>query len=99
MVAPKKIPIEDIICRIEECIKHLPKRDVEEICQECAITLRRERPPNRNIKGTNITKDERRVVRYLINKDTIVILKYDKCGATIIMDKPDYVEKMKYHLN
>ena len=92
-IAPKKILVEDIICSIEESIKHLPENDAEEVCQNCALTLRRAKPPK-----PNITNEEYRALKELRKNDQIVILKEDKGGATVILNKEDYVAKMKTHL-
>ena len=93
-IAPKKISIEDIICSIKESIKHLPENEAEEVRQNCARTLRRAKLPK-----PNITNEEYKALKELRKNDQIVILKADKGGATIILNKEDYVNKMKSHLD
>ena len=49
VIAPKNILVEDIICSLEESIKHLPENEAEEVRRNCALTLRRAKPPKPNI--------------------------------------------------
>ena len=93
-IAPKKISVEDIIYNIEESIRDLPENEAEEVRQYCVVTLRRAKPPK-----PNITKEESKALRELKKNDHIVILKADKGGATVILNKEDYIKKMKSHLD
>ena len=54
--------------------------------QNCAHTLRRAKPPK-----PNITNEEYRALKELRKNDQIVILKVDKGGATVILNKEEYV--------
>ena len=57
--------------------------------------MRKARPPRSNLdKKEQITR-----VKYLCNNDKIVVLKEDKGGAIIVMDKEDYILKMNEHIN
>lgn len=48
---------------------------------------------------SNLSKEEQRSFKSLWNNDKIVVLKADKGGATVILDKEDYVCKMNEHLS
>ena len=73
---------------------HLPENEAEEVRQDCAVTLRRAKPPK-----PNISREESKSLRELKKNDHIVILKADKGGATVILNKEDYIAKMKSHLD
>ena len=62
--------------------------------QNYSLTLRRAKPPK-----PNITNEEYMALKELKKNDQIVILKVDKGGATVILNKEDYVAKMKTHLD
>ena len=55
--------------------------------------MRKAKPPKRNI-----TKEEESALRNLRANENIVILKADKGGATVILDRADYNIKMLEHL-
>jgi hypothetical protein len=93
-IAPRKIPFEDILCSIENSIKNLPDYAKEEIRQDCSVILRRVKPPK-----NNITKEESLALKSLNNNKNLVFLKADKGGATVVMNKENYIEKMLDHLN
>jgi hypothetical protein len=93
-IAPRKIPIEDILCSIENSIKNLPDNAKEEIRQDCSVILRRVKPPK-----NNITKEESLALKSLNNNKNLVVLKADKGGAIVVMNKENYIEKMLDHLN
>ena len=94
VIAPKNILVEDIICSLEESIKHLPENEAGEVRQKCARTLRRDKPPK-----PNISNEEYGALKELKKNDQIVILKEDEGGAMVMLNKEDYVEKMKAHLD
>ena len=93
-VAHTKIPINDIICNIENTVSRLPKDTAELIRQESAAMLRRSKPPRSNISLT-----EMKALKELRQRDDIQILKADKGNSTVIMDKQVYIEKMNCLLN
>ena len=62
--------------------------------QNYARTLRRAKPPK-----PNITNEEYKALKELRKNDQIVILKADKGGAMVILNKEDYVTKMQAHLD
>ena len=90
---PNKIPINDIICINEFGIKDLPDNVKEVIRKDCVIVLRKAKPPKRNI-----SKDEFLALKDLKDNLDIVILKADKGGEIIILDKSDYTNKTIDHL-
>lgn len=47
---------------------------------------------------SNLRKEEQIAFKSLRNNDEIVVLKADKGGAAVILDKEDYVSKMNEHL-
>ncbi|BHF63131.1 Bone morphoproteintic protein 1 [Sparganum proliferum] len=65
----------------------IPK-DARADIRSCASGLLRQRKRHRNL-----TVDEEKGLRSLKTDDTIVVVPADKRGATVIMDKVDYVQK------
>lgn len=92
-LAPNKIPNEEIVCNLEDEIKTLKDEDKDLVRQECAVILRKAKPPRRNLN-----LEQLKALKGLGNNKDIVILKADKGGATVIMNYEDYVNKMKDHL-
>ena len=84
------IPVEDNSCSIKDSIKNIPENEAEEVRQNCAPTLRRAKPPK-----PNITNEEYKALKELRKKDQIIILKADKGGAMVILNKEDYVTRWK----
>ena len=62
--------------------------------QNYSLTLRRAKPPK-----PNITNEEYMALKELRKNDQIFILKDDKGGAMVILNKEYYVPKMKSHLD
>lgn len=93
-ISPRTIPKEDILCNIEYRIKDLPDNIKEIVRQDCSIIIRRARPPKRNI-----SKQEYLALKTLNQNPNIVILKADKGGVIVIMNKKDYDKNMLDHLN
>lgn len=93
-VSPKDIPFESIICNIKDGTQGLSLDDKEVLRQECSLIMMKAKPP----KG-NLNKEGQVALRSLRNNDKIVVLKADKGGETIILDKDDYIHKMKENLN
>jgi hypothetical protein len=92
-IAPKTVPIENIICSVEDSIKNLSDEDKNAIRQDCALVLKKAKPPK-----SNISKMEHEAIKNLRNNENIVILKADKGGATVVMNRIDYNTKMIEHL-
>ena len=85
-LAPNKIPNEEIICSLEDGIRTLKDEDKELIRQECAVILRKAKPPRRNLN-----LEQLKAIKSLRNNNDIVILKADKGDAIVIMNYEDYV--------
>ena len=85
-IAPKRIPIDSIICNIENAIQTLPEDAKEEVRQDCAVILRKSKPPKDNLSG-----GEQLAISNLRNNEDIVVLKADKGGATVLLNSKDYV--------
>ena len=47
----------------------------------------------------NLTKEERRALRFFMTRTDIVIRKADKGSATVIMSREDYINKVRRHLD
>ena len=92
-LAPKNIPIDDIICNIEYGIRDLP-HNFEVTRKDCAIILMNSTPPKRNIRKVEFIS-----LQVQRNNPYIVIIKADKGGAIIILDKSNYVNKMIDHVS
>jgi hypothetical protein len=92
-LAPKTISVDSIIRSIEDSIQLLINEEKESIRQDCAVILRRAKPPI-----NNIGRDEFLALKNLKDNTNLVILKADKGGATVIMNSEDYKTKMIEHL-
>eukprot|EP00253_Pinus_taeda_P032352 PITA_32352 len=92
-VAPKNLPIEKMICSIEDGINNLPVDEKEALRQEFSLIMRKAKTPK-----SNLSKEEQKAFKSLWSNDKIVVLKADKGGAAVILDKDDYVRKMNDHL-
>jgi hypothetical protein len=60
VVSPSSIPVDNLICCIEDNIKTLADEDKEPIRQDCAVILRKSKPPR-----SNISREERLALRNL----------------------------------
>lgn len=93
-LAPKKIPINDIICNIKYGIRDFPDNVKEAIRKDCAIVLKKAKPPKRKLNRVEFL-----ALIVLRENPNIIILKVDKGGAVVILDKSDYVNKIIDHLS
>lgn len=93
-LTPKNLPIEKMICNIEDGISNLTVEDKEALRQEISLIMRKAKTPKRNL-----SKEEQKAFNSLRSNDKVVVLKADKGGAVVILDKEDYVCKMTDHLN
>jgi hypothetical protein len=89
-IALETVPLENIVCSIEDGIKNLSDEDKDSIRQDCALILKNAKPPK-----NNIIKNEHEAIKNLRNNKNIMILKADKGGATVVMNRMDYNTKMK----
>ena len=92
-VTLKNIPVENIICSIGDGINNLSLKDKETLRQEFSLIMRKSKTPKSNLR-----KEELLALKALRNNDKILVLNTDKGGATVILDKEDYVCKMNEHL-
>lgn len=93
-VTPKNLPFENMICNIEDGINNLPLEDKEALRQECCLIMIKAKAPK-----SNLNKAEQKAFKSLRNNEKIVVLKADKGGAAVILDKEDYTFKMNEHLS
>ena len=94
--APRKIPIEEIITNVEDCLykNQILKEDSEVIRQDISSLLRRSKPPK-----SNLSRDESRALSKLRKNEDITVLKADKGNATVILDTDEYIQKMSILLS
>ena len=93
-LAPRSIPVDDIICDMKYRIRDLPDNIKDTIMQDCAVVLRKAKPPRKNLNN-----EEFSALKSLNQNEDIVVLKVDKGGATVILNKDDYHKKMLDHLH
>lgn len=93
-VSPKNIPFKSIICNIENGTQGLSSNDRELLRQECSLALLKSKRPR-----SNLDKEGREALKSIRNNDKIVVLKADKGGATMVLNKEDYIHKMNEHLS
>ena len=64
----------------------MPENISEEIRQECAVIIKRAKPPKLNISRSELT-----ALRELKINRNIKIVKVEKGNSTVLMDSKDYV--------
>ncbi|XP_026329083.1 uncharacterized protein LOC113237052 [Hyposmocoma kahamanoa] len=89
---PTRIPIEKVICGVEEAIvcNRVPASDAETLRQDVAIAWRHAHLPPKNMSTQELMG-----VKELRADTTIIVLKADKGNATVIMDAEEYDRKIK----
>jgi len=92
-ISPTSVPIDNIICCMEDIIQHLADEDKKLIRQDCSVILCKAKPPK-----SNLSKEECTSLKDLRNDENLVILRVDKGGTTILMNLNDYNRKMNEHL-
>jgi hypothetical protein len=92
-LASKTILVDSMICSIEDGIQLLTKENKENIRQDCAMILRRAKPPM-----NKIGRDEFLALKNLKDSTNLVILKENKGGTIVIMNSEEYKTKMFEHL-
>ena len=93
-IAPRHIPVEDIVYSIEDTIKYLPDDIKDEIRQDLATSLRHAKPLKINLRKHILI-----ALKNIRKNDSIVVLKVDKGGAIVILGRQDYENKMLKHLS
>ena len=93
-VAPRRIPKEEIVQKLEPKLYHLPSEEASNIRVQVTEVLRQTQLPK-----SNLTKEEKDAVRNLRADKSIHILKADKGNATVILDRGVYNDKILALLN
>ena len=89
-VAPKAVPVVDIIAAVECTANELPEETALEFRVEVKKCLQNAKKPR-----SNLSKEQREALKKLKEDESIVILPADKGNATVIMNKEDYEKKME----
>lgn len=89
-MAPKSVPVENIILNIKAGIRDLSQEVAEEIRQESARILRQTKPPK-----CNLPEWEKKALRDLGADDNIIFLPADKGSATVLMNALDYQQNIQ----
>nr|XP_049699777.1 uncharacterized protein LOC126053464 [Helicoverpa armigera] len=91
-VTPRKIPVESIICNVEDCLfkNKINKHDSEAIRQDISSVLRRNILPK-----PNLNKNQYLALKNLRDRPELTILRADKGNATVVMDTSDYNDKIQ----
>nr|XP_034826501.1 uncharacterized protein LOC117983968 [Maniola hyperantus] len=95
-LTPRNIPIESIVCSIEDTIvrNSIPAREAECLRQDIATFLRRAKLPQ-----SNINREDRTALLNIRNNKDILILPADKGNATVIVDTEVYEDKINQLLS
>ena len=93
-VAPRVLPTEEIVQRLEPKLFHLKNDVASNICVQITEVLRRAKLPR-----SNLTKNMKDAVRNLRADISIHILKADKVNATVVLDRAEYDNKVLAPLN
>jgi hypothetical protein len=90
-LTPSCIPIEKIICGVEECVRRnkINRVKAETIRQDVSGIIRRANPLN-----SNVSIAERKALNNLRKDKDILILPADKGNATVILNVADYITKL-----
>jgi len=88
---PHRINIKDILCSMESITHHLPTHEAEEIRQACGRILHLSKPPK-----PSLSKEEFQYICHLNDNPNIIILKFDKGNAIVIMNTSNYKSEFKY---
>lgn len=90
-VAPCWIPYEDIICAVENTIKHLNPETSNEIKQDVSLVLRKTKLPES--RQPNISREEGRALIKLREDGNLVVVPADKGNVTVILNISNYTQK------
>ncbi|CAH2086613.1 unnamed protein product [Euphydryas editha] len=95
-ITPRRIPFEEIICNVEDCLikNNLRKEDMEAMRQDVSSVLRRSKLPK-----PNLSKEESIALKNLRARSDITVLRADKGNATVVMDTSDYNTKIEQLLS
>ncbi|XP_060531998.1 uncharacterized protein LOC132705430 [Cylas formicarius] len=93
-IAPKRVPVEEIVSNVEASLSTIDEQDAELIRQDVARVLRQSKPPQ-----PNLSREEMQALRNLNNNENILIMPADKGNATVVMNTSDYNAKLEDILN
>ena len=94
-LSPKSLPMVDIICGVIEGLRKVnDAAAVSTARSKVAGVLKTARTPKRNID-----KEKEQALKELKEDKDIVIIKADKGNCIVIMDRPDYDQKINALLN
>ncbi|XP_057308994.1 uncharacterized protein LOC130647229 [Hydractinia symbiolongicarpus] len=85
---------EEIVAKVEEAIKDLPKEEADTVRAKVSLTLQKSKTPKDNLQ-----KSERLSLKNLKKDKDIIILPADKGRTTVIMNTLDYINKCNEHIN
>ena len=89
-MAPKRIPVEDIIANVEVGMRLLPKEQPDETRIEASRILVRAKSPRCNLALAELQK-----LKELKRDESIGILPVDKGSSTMVMNTMDYQRKIE----
>jgi len=88
--APRKIPVPSIVAAVEQGLREVREESiVKDVRLRVAGALLRARPPASNLSGA-----EARALKEIKQDKDLMVLRADKGGATVVMDRGDYEGKM-----
>ncbi|XP_013380543.1 uncharacterized protein LOC106151709 [Lingula anatina] len=93
-VAPKILPVEDIIVQTELACRNLDNTEAADMRAEIVGAIKSSKPPT-----DNISREERRALLDLKKDKSIMILAADKGRATVVLNRTDYEHKIQQLLN
>ena len=92
---PQTIPTADIIAKVETAIRTLPDREeVENIRAKTSLILQKAKLPRKNLPT-----EQKKALHSLCEDNSIIILPADKGRSIVILNKQDYINKCRDHLN
>ncbi|GJQ65138.1 hypothetical protein Trydic_g7281 [Trypoxylus dichotomus] len=89
-IAPKKLPVENIVCGVENAISILEANATETIRQRVCTILRNTRPPKKNFNT-----EELNALIQVKRNENIIIPPADKGIATVVLNTRIYKDKIQ----
>ena len=94
-IAPKSVPIKEIITAVEQGIRDLPSDKKNDIRERVSSTVKHAKCP----KVRDISRQEEKVLKDLRSNKTILITKADKGNAVVVLNRVEYEKKIESMLN
>lgn len=88
-----KLDAEEVIPAVESTMFGMQTQKAEELRLKIVQIIK-----SQTIDKYNLDKDERQAFNSLKLDDNILIMKADKGGATVVLDKEDYSAKLEQHI-